>query len=105
MRSHFALGRGALACVASGGSGLAVGICPAAPLASDSASDPAYADGWQASDNGCFGFSAWNFDGTYSSLIQHALDNGSRLGGTGSSQFNNIGQAWTLFNPNGPNVG
>jgi hypothetical protein len=29
--------------------------------ASDSASDPAYADGWQAGDNGGSGFEPWTF--------------------------------------------
>src|SRR5215471_15676566 len=32
--------------------------------AADSATDPVYADGWQAGDNGGFGFGPWSFNGT-----------------------------------------
>jgi hypothetical protein len=78
-----------------------------AQAAYDTAADPMYADGWQAGDNGGFGFGPWNFDGTYNTPPpdQQAIDDGLQLGGTGSSPFNDIGQAWTLFNPNAPNNG
>jgi hypothetical protein len=58
-----------------------------AQLASDSASDPVYADGWQDGDNGGFGFETWDFTGSYAGAI-HEIDS--------SSQFNNIGTAWRL---------
>jgi len=64
-----------------------------AQLASDSATDPVYADGWDAGDNGGFGFEPWNFDGSYTDAI-HDIDS--------TSQFNNIGTAWRLaFDTNG----
>jgi hypothetical protein len=74
-----------------------------AQLAADNASDPVYADGWQAGDNGGFGLGPWNFTGTYNTAVGQAIDGGTQAGGTGSSPFNNIGRAWTLFNANGPN--
>ena len=50
----------------------------------DNAGDPAYTDGWQAGDNGGFGFTPWNFDGTYDTLApgQQAIDDGLQSGGT-----------------------
>jgi hypothetical protein len=74
-----------------------------AQIAADNASDPVYANGWQAGDNGGFGFGPWNFTGTYNTAVGQAIDSGTQAGGTGSSPFNNIGRAWTLFNANGPN--
>jgi hypothetical protein len=78
-----------------------------AQVAADTASDVVYADGWQAGDNGGFGFTAWSFAGTANTPApgQQAIDNGLQAGGTGSAPYNNIGQAWTLYNPNAPNQG
>jgi hypothetical protein len=95
-------------------------MCYAVQLAYDDASDPVYNNGWQAGDDGGTGvLGAWNFDGTYTSAPdpnepgevitvpnpgdQQAIDNGAGGGGTGSSPYNNIGRAWTIFNPDGPN--
>ena len=92
MRSHFLVGL----CAVSGATGLLASPGSAgSSLALDDATDPAYDDGWQAGDNGGFGFSAWNMDGTYASTIQHDMDDGT-------SPYNQLGRAWTLFNPLGP---
>jgi hypothetical protein len=78
-------------------------------------SDPIYADGWQAGDDeiNSSGFGPWSFDGTYTtnptpppdSLAnpgdQQAMDDGLQLTTQPSSQHNDIGRAWTLFNPEG----
>jgi hypothetical protein len=75
----------------------------AAQLAFDSASDPVYSDGWQAGDNGGFGFTPWNFDASYTfqgtvfpyaSPGFKAIDNGLQAGTHYSNPFNNIGRAW-----------
>jgi hypothetical protein len=76
-----------------------------AQQAADSATDVVYNDGWQAGDNGGFGFGAWNFDGSYTTPVQHAMDDGLQTGSQTSSQHNQIGEAWTLFNPLGPTPG
>jgi hypothetical protein len=65
-----------------------------AQLASDSAADPVYADGWQAGDNGGFGFGPWDFHLTYNSPVQQAINS--------TSPYNQLGTAWTLYNPLGP---
>ena len=62
-----------------------------AQLAADGAIDPVYTDGWQAGDNGGFGFGPWNFDGTYTSMVQQTMNS--------TSPYNQLGNAWTLFNP------
>jgi hypothetical protein len=81
-----------------------------AQLAFDSASDPVYADGWQAGDNGGFGFTPWNFDSAYYwpvanggdgnwypyNGVFHAIDDGMRAGTHYSNPFNNIGRAWAI---------
>jgi hypothetical protein len=66
-------------------------------LFSDEGHTRSQADGWQAGDNGGFGFTGWGFNGTYNSVVQHTLD--------GTSPYNQLGLAWTLYNPNGPAVG
>jgi hypothetical protein len=80
----------------------------------DAATDAVYNDGWQAGDNGGSGFGPWSFDGTYSAVetvppngpgMQQAMDDGLQAGTQASSQHNQIGEAWTLFNPNGPTPG
>jgi hypothetical protein len=68
-------------------------MCYAVQLAQDAATDPVYADGWQAGDNGGTGFEPWNFDGSYDSPVQHGVDTAP------FDTFNNIGTAWKLFNP------
>jgi hypothetical protein len=73
-------------CVVGASSAWSSALCYA-QLASDSATDPVYADGWDAGDNGGFGFEPWNFDGSYTDAI-HGIDS--------TSPFNNIGTAWRL---------
>ena len=46
--------------------------------AADTAADPVYADGWQAGDNGGFGFGPWDFTGTYNSPVGQTIDTTSR---------------------------
>jgi hypothetical protein len=72
--------------------------------AHDAGADP-YDDGWQAGDNGGVGFGPWNFDLTYNSPVQQRMDDGLRSGTTTSSAFNDIGRAWTLYNPVGGTSG
>src|SRR5262249_38629945 len=97
-------------------SALASAVCYSVPVASDVASNPVYDDGWQAGDNGGFGFGPWNFDGTATNNPaggadlpdggnQQAMDDGLKSGAQTSSTFNDIGRAWTLFNKKGRNVG
>jgi hypothetical protein len=65
-----------------------------AQIAADTASDPVYADGWQAGDNGGFGLGPWNFEGTYNSPVGQAINS--------TSPYNQLGTAWTLYNADGP---
>ena len=101
MRSHFMLGRGvAVACAATGAVALPAAKSSAAFLAADSSTNAAYDDGWQAGDNGGFGWGPWNFSGTYSTPVQQTMDI--------FSAPNDLGRAWTLFNadaPPGPGTG
>jgi hypothetical protein len=81
-----------------------------AQQAFDSATDPVYDVGpnlWDEGDNGGFGFGPWSFDGTYTTADpgQQAKDDGLQTGTQPSSQHNNLGEAWTLFNPLGPTPG
>ena len=69
------------------------GICSAQFSAADYATDPTYAGGWSAGQNGGYGFTAWSFTGTSGSPIQQAMNS--------SSSFNQLGTAWTLFSPAG----
>jgi hypothetical protein len=86
-------------CAATGAAGLVADAGRAGSLiAADIATDPAYDDGWDPDDNGGFGFSAWNFDGTYASPVQHAMDDGSAI-------HNQLGRAWTVYNPAAPQPG
>lgn len=62
------------------------GVCSAQFSAADYATDPAYAGGWSAGQNGGYGFGAWSFDATAGGSMQ-AMSTGSALG-----------TAWTLFN-------
>jgi hypothetical protein len=61
-----------------------------AQVAFDSASDAAYSDGWQAGDNGGFGFQPWNFDNDTLFPVEGIRDVNS------SSPFNQVGTAWRL---------
>jgi hypothetical protein len=65
-----------------------------AQIAADSATDPVYADGWQAGDNGGFGFTPWDFatDTSFSVTPGNQTINST-------NPFNNIGTAWTLSMP------
>jgi hypothetical protein len=65
-----------------------------AQIAADSATDPVYANGWQAGDNGGFGFGPWNFEGTYASPVGQVINS--------TAPFNQLGTAWTLYNADGP---
>jgi hypothetical protein len=101
------LRRMASVCIVSGATAWSSAVCYAVQLAYDSAADPIYNDGWQAGDNGGFGFGAWNFDGTYNTLPpgQEAMDDGLKMGTQTSSPFNDLGRAWTMYNPVGRPVG
>ena len=54
----------AAATVVAGTTAFSSAMCYA-QIAFDNATDPVYNNGWQAGDNGGFGFGPWNFDGTY----------------------------------------
>jgi hypothetical protein len=72
----------------------------AALIAADSATNAPYDDGWQAGDNGGFGWGAWDFTGTYNTPVGQTIDI--------FSDPNDLGRAWTLYNadaPPGPGVG
>jgi hypothetical protein len=65
----------------------------------DDASDPVYADGWDIGDNGGTGFTGWNFDGTSEEEpVQRRIDEGLKTGALGSSVYNDIGRAWSVYN-------
>jgi hypothetical protein len=85
-------------CLVGGATAWSSAMCHA-QLAFDSASDAVYNDGWQAGDDGGTNFTAWNFDGTYISAIQQRIDDGLGSGALGSSTYNDIGRAWSMFNP------
>ena len=83
-----------------GASAFSSAMTYAATIAFDTSTDPAYDDGWQAGDNGGFGFGAWDFTGTYNTPVGQTMDI--------FSHPNDLGRAWTLFNadaPPGPGAG
>jgi hypothetical protein len=92
----------AAACTVAGATAISSAMCYA-QIASDSASDPVYADGWQAGDNGGHGFTPWNFDSdTIFSILPgiQDIDDGLQTGtNPNSNPFNNIGQAWHIALP------
>src|SRR5215831_11289326 len=93
MKSHFSLAsHAAVACAISAATAMVTGAANG-QIAADYPTDPAYADGWQAGDNGGFGFTGWSFYGTYVSATQHAMDS--------LSPYHPAGLAWTLYLPNG----
>lgn len=93
-------------------------MCYAVQLAYDSASDPVYASGWAAGQNGGTGggFTPWDFDTGYwwpynqvfyaygNQAEAHQIDNGLKSGTQFSNPFNDIGtptingnnRAWTI---------
>ena len=86
-------------------------------IASDSASDPAYADGWQGlngfvpaetgTDNGGFGFLAWDFEEDEAFWeAEHSPYPTAHFIDTGPSSFNSLGApAFGLTNANVPMFG
>ena len=95
----------AAGCVAYGSVAWSSTVCYAVQLAHDSPDDPIYADGWQESDNGGFGFTSWNFDAGYwwqGTLYSydhpgfHEIDDGAQAGTQFSNPFNDIGRAWAV---------
>jgi Concanavalin A-like lectin/glucanases superfamily/Immunoglobulin I-set domain len=94
MKSHFTLSCGVAMACAAGASTLLPSMSTAATFtAADYATNSAYANGWQDTDNGGFGFSHWSFAGTYTTATQHAMNT--------NSPYNQLGAAWTIYLPNG----
>jgi hypothetical protein len=90
-------------------------VCRAEIIAADSASDPAYADGWQGlhgvvtaetgMDNGGFGFLPWDFDDTYWDGLHSPYDLPHFID-TRPTSFNNLGApAFAFTNGNVPYEG
>ena len=61
-----------------------------AQIASDNATNPSYADGWQDGDDGGFGFGPWSFAGSYNAPANsiHLINS--------THPENALGPAWTL---------
>ena len=98
MRSHFRLNSSAATvCAVSGATAMLTGIC-SAQFAADSASDPAYASGWSAGQNGGYGFTPWSFGGSTGTPVQQGMT-------YGTNPYNALGTAWTLYNPAGSPAG
>jgi PEP-CTERM motif-containing protein len=94
------LRRMAAVCMIGASPAWSAAVSYAAFLAADSATNAPYDDGWQAGDNGGFGFGAWDFTGTYNTPVGQTMDI--------FSDPNDLGRAWTLFNadaPPGPGAG
>jgi hypothetical protein len=94
------LRRLAAASIVAGATAFSSAMSYAATIAFDTATDAAYDDGWQAGDNGGFGWGAWDFTGTYNTPVGQTMDI--------FSHPNDLGRAWTLFNadaPPGPGTG
>lgn len=90
----------AAACAIGGATMFSSAMSYAATIAFDTATDAAYDDGWQAGDNGGFGWGGWDFTGTYNTPVGQTMDI--------FSHPNDLGRAWTLFNadaPPGPGTG
>jgi hypothetical protein len=87
----------------SGATAWSSAMCYAVTLAYDDATDPVYNNGWQEGDDGggAGGFGPWNFDGTYNTANQQAMDDGLKAGTQTSNPHNDLGEAWTMFNPVG----
>ena len=92
MKSHFSLGsRAVIACAVSSAAAIMPQGC-SAQFAADYATHSAYADGWQAGDNGGYGFTPWSFSLPYG---------GGGWTMNNSSAYNQLGTAWTLYNSGG----
>jgi hypothetical protein len=92
--------RVAAVCLVGAASAWSSAVTYAALLAADSATNAPYDNGWQAGDNGGFGFGAWDFTGTYTTPVGQTMDI--------FSHPNDLGRAWTLYNadaPPGPGTG
>jgi hypothetical protein len=114
----------AAGCVVFASAAWSSAMCYAVQLAYDDATKPAYqaddsnggndgnpasnTNGWQAGDNGGFGFTPWNFDAGYwyqGTVTQyahpgfHAIDDGAQAGTHYSNPFNNIGKSWAVGSP------
>src|SRR5882762_5115990 len=93
MRSHFLTSGTAMACALSAATAMMPGVCLGL-TAADYATDPTYAGGWAAGQNGGYGFGAWSFNGTVAP-VTGTPDPGAQQTMSSSSP---IGRAWTLFN-------
>lgn len=93
MRSHFVMNSAAMACALSAATAMMTGVC-SGQIAADFATDPTYAGGWSAGQNGGFGFGAWSFNGTVAPSTG-TPDPGAQQTMSSSSP---VGRAWTLFN-------
>ena len=92
--SHFRIGnRAAIACAVSGATAMLTGIC-SGQIAHDGATDPAYAGGWAAGQNGGSGFGAWSFNGTVAPTTGNPNPGAQQT----ISSSSPIGTSWTLFN-------
>jgi hypothetical protein len=92
--------RVAAVCLVGAASAWSSAVTYAALLAADSATNAPYDNGWQAGDNGGFGWGPWDFTGTYTTPVGQTMDI--------FSHPNDLGRAWTLYNadaPPGPGVG
>jgi hypothetical protein len=65
-------------------------LASAIVIASDNASDPAYADGWSAGDNGGFGFEPWTGSGPIMEIDETPAEPDNHLG-TPAFRFGNTG--------------
>jgi hypothetical protein len=112
----------AAVCLVSCATAWSSAMCYAVQLAYDDATNAAYqiddanngndgnsannTNGWRAGDNGGFGFGPWDFSGTSLDLVYNAgptqsIDDGLKTDTQTSSTFNDIGRAWTMYNPSG----
>lgn len=87
----------AAACAIGGATMFSSAMTYAATIAFDTATDTAYDDGWQAGDNGGFGFGPWNFDNGYTAADEETMDI--------FSHPNDLGRAWTVFKPTPEDLG
>src|SRR5689334_18540015 len=90
MKSHFLPPRAALACAVSSAAVAALLPSVCSGQTADFATNPTYAGGWAAGQNGGSGFGAWSFNGT--DVTPGTLQ--------AMSSAQAIGRAWTLFTTN-----
>ena len=86
--------RVAAVCMVGASTAWSSAVSYAALIAADSATNAPYDNGWQAGDNGGFGWGAWDFTGTYNTPVGQTIDI--------FSDPNDLGRAWTLFNADAP---